>query len=536
MKPTRAQRRSWVYWVVLGLAAASLSSPAARADCAFPAPAVDHLRSYRASFHAPSRLAVNADDTIYVADPRNGRLLARAADGRIVAEVRDLGFPVSVGADPRAVGSVFVGDGNTGSVTAFSPDLRDVLFQLGRGSGELLYPGDIAVANGEVFVTDHFNHEVRVYDSSGGFLRSFGSLGDGDGQFSFPMGIAVTSDRVYVGDQARPSSRSRVQVFDLQGGFLSVMLWRLGSFRAGRLALPQGLWVDESGGEDRLFVVDAYAGRVQVVDEFGCIAATIGDYGEVRGLNLPTDLVIDSFGRLVVAVANGARLEMYGLDNYADPEAVIPAVVEIEPGTVDRQEPLAVVLVHLEVPGYRLAEVDASSLTANGVGAIRSTVGDWDGDGEADFRIEVDWSSLMSTLPAQGVGAIEVTGSLGAFQIIATGEVEVAAGGDADGDGVPTTEDRCPDTAVDALVDGQGCSIAQLCPCSGPAAEVEWRNHGAYVKCVGEAARAFRDADLIGASGLGAIVRDAARSTCGRQERERKEKKRRGKKRRGGKR
>jgi len=81
---------------------------------------------------------------------------------------------------------------------------------------------------------------------------------------------------------------------------------------------------------------------------------------------------------------------------------------------------------------------------------------------------------------------------------------------DADGDGVPNDRDQCPATPSGTVVNAQGCSIAQLCPCDG-----NWQNHGEYVRCVIEHAWDFYRAGLIDGAKRKAIVAAAARSDCG---------------------
>jgi len=81
---------------------------------------------------------------------------------------------------------------------------------------------------------------------------------------------------------------------------------------------------------------------------------------------------------------------------------------------------------------------------------------------------------------------------------------------DADLDGVPDVDDRCRHTPAGAVVDDDGCSIGDLCPC-----EEAWSSHGEYVRCVAAAAAEFHDADRIGRDEKGAIVSAAARCDCG---------------------
>lgn len=80
---------------------------------------------------------------------------------------------------------------------------------------------------------------------------------------------------------------------------------------------------------------------------------------------------------------------------------------------------------------------------------------------------------------------------------------------DMDGDGVTDGVDSCLET-VGAIFNTDGCAVAQLCPCDN-----NWKNHGAYVKCVAHAANDFRDAGLISDSEHGTIVSEAAQSSCG---------------------
>jgi len=84
------------------------------------------------------------------------------------------------------------------------------------------------------------------------------------------------------------------------------------------------------------------------------------------------------------------------------------------------------------------------------------------------------------------------------------------AGKDSDHDGVWDYLDQCPNTTPGAVVDTNGCSIAQLCPCNGP-----WKNHGEYVKTVESVAAKFVQEGRITEQQRAAIVKQAANSDCG---------------------
>ncbi len=319
-----------------------LSSLAQTANCpavgeAPPAPQVTYLRSYRVSFHSPARLAVDADDRVYITDPLKGRIVVRDSEGRVVHEQKGLGFPNSVAVDGQ--GRIYVGDKASGAVTVHTPDWEP-LFTLGQGHGEFAQPGDIAIdrATGHAYVTDTNAHRVKVYGSDGQWLRSFGEQGSGNGQFNHPSGVYVTADAVLVADQGN----RRIQRFDPDGNFCAVLARR-------RVNYPQGIWVD---GSERILVADAFQGNVRVLDQNGLELDHIGGFGDAKGdMRIPLDLAMDRFGRLFVSSANGARVDMFGVSAYTDPEVYVPATVDITPKQLDRAQTGITVTGLIEVPG-----------------------------------------------------------------------------------------------------------------------------------------------------------------------------------------
>jgi hypothetical protein len=77
-------------------------------------------------------------------------------------------------------------------------------------------------------------------------------------------------------------------------------------------------------------------------------------------------------------------------------------------------------------------------------------------------------------------------------------------------EGVTDGADLCVPTVAGQVVNGDGCAIADLCPCNN-----DWKNHGAYVSCVAHASEDFVDLGLITGTERGAIVSEAGASQCG---------------------
>ncbi|HEV2663820.1 MAG TPA: hypothetical protein VG324_02865, partial [Blastocatellia bacterium] len=78
---------------------------------------------------------------------------------------------------------------------------------------------------------------------------------------------------------------------------------------------------------------------------------------------------------------------------------------------------------------------------------------------------------------------------------------------DCDHDGVPNAEDQCAETPLGSIVNAQGCSIAQICPCA-------MDSHDEYVACVRDTARIFQQAGLISNSQRRQIIENARVASC----------------------
>ncbi|MBI3782242.1 MAG: SMP-30/gluconolactonase/LRE family protein [Deltaproteobacteria bacterium] len=437
-------------WLTLAVPHPTRAVCVSAATSGVPAPAVTHLRSYRAALSAPSRLATSAAGTIYVADPGRRQVVVRAASGRVLARIDGIGKPVSVAVGNT--GTVYVGDSESGSVTAFDAQWQP-LFQLGQGVNEFALPNDISVdaGSGNLFVADSRAQLVKVYSASGSPLFSFGGQGTGDGQFLFPAAVHVDSaaHQVLVADQLT----YRIQIFDLGGSFVSCFGGQ-GS-DSGKFNGPQALAVDSAG---RVYVADAVEGRIQILDRSGGFIGYIGEFGEASGqLRLPTGLVIDPGNRLLVAVANNACIEMFGLDTYSDAESVVPADVRVEPDAIEKAVPKSAVTAYIEVPGYPLDQIDLASVTANGVRSTSpAAIGDYDGNGIPELRLELDGQALVAALPTRGAATLRVSGTLGALALEGSTTVQVVTCGPGAVCGLGDSDPQCNQAVC---VPDVGCTI-----------------------------------------------------------------------------
>ncbi|MBU1140627.1 MAG: NHL repeat-containing protein [Proteobacteria bacterium] len=204
-------------------------------------------------------------------------------------------------------------------------------------------PSDVAVgADGFIYVVDGVNQCIKVFDSKGKFLFSFGEAGSGPGQFNYPLGMDIDgAGRLYVAD----SGNQRVQIFSIKGRFLNEIKVESTS---GKVPDPTDVAVDSEGTEvfvvdndnhciykydlktlkllevignagiarmefrypflismDRdkyLYIVDVINTRVQEMTRDGKFVRFIGDWGVEKGQFFrPKGVAVDSKGRVYVS-------------------------------------------------------------------------------------------------------------------------------------------------------------------------------------------------------------------------------------------
>lgn len=185
---------------------------------------------------AASALAATATQGLYVGTS-SGDLISFSSglDSLAARTLTDSsGQAVITGVAADSAGNVWVADARDQNVRSYDPQgtVQDTI----GNPAQLLTPGSVFVArNGAVWVADRAGNVIRVYDASKSLRLSFGSSGSGPGQFSEPWAVALNQqqDRCYVAD----AGNRRVQVFDTSGGYVA-------SFGDSTLRFPVALSVD----------------------------------------------------------------------------------------------------------------------------------------------------------------------------------------------------------------------------------------------------------------------------------------------------
>lgn len=188
----------------------------------------------------------------------------------------------------------------------------------GGGNSESPISGIKETKEGDIIISDDFNHRVQVYDHDYKLKFSFGQKGNNVGEFYYPKGIEIDSEgNIYVAD----SWNHRIQKFNKNGKFASTF----GSYgnKPARLNEPVSIAIND---KSELLVVDRCNHRIQYFDEKENYLGSIGHRGRVieedlaelfetpfetfsfPSLEFPSDIAIDSKNDIYIVDSHNHRI------------------------------------------------------------------------------------------------------------------------------------------------------------------------------------------------------------------------------------
>lgn len=157
--------------------------------------------------------------------------------------------------------------------------------------------------DGNIYITDYGNHEVKVFDEDGEFLNKFNKVGP-DGVLESPVGIAVSNGKIYVSD----IMRSQLYEFDADGNFQrSLITPKIKGQLIG--ITPCGVTLGQNGD---IYLTDILNHRVVVLDSDGELKMKLGVAGDKEGaLAYPNDLAVNNKGKVFVSDSNNFRVQVF---------------------------------------------------------------------------------------------------------------------------------------------------------------------------------------------------------------------------------
>jgi len=244
----------------------------------------------RGEFRSPQGVAIGTAGTIFVADTGNGRIDALTVAGTLVRswdptgnQLGQLVRPSSVAAYGDLESRVLVADPAAGKGDVLDPGgTFDFHWPLG-----LLSPSAVAIdPEGNAYLLDTGLQEIRKYDFSGNFVRSW------HGPFRFARGLVVDAQGdMYVAD----AGKHRILTLGPTGRMLAT--WTVSSKASGAHASPQALARDASGN---LYVAESHGSQVVVLSPSGSVLNQWKIRGTAGSFGLPLGVVVGSRGRVYV--------------------------------------------------------------------------------------------------------------------------------------------------------------------------------------------------------------------------------------------
>ena len=234
---------------------------------------------------------------VYVFDQKEGRLdVWESAQG-------DTHFKSPAGIALGEGGDVYVADADLGVVARIN---RKGEGQNLIGKGELLRPVGVAYdpATHLLYVSDTYGHDIKVFDAEGRLLRSIGQRGDRLGEFNYPTYLALAKGELYVTD----TMNSRVQVLNAETGKARLAIGEIG-LNVGNMVRPKGVAVDDNGN---IYVVESYYDHLLVFNSNGDFLMAIGGTGQDIGkFYLPSGVWTDAHNRIYVSDMFNGRVVLF---------------------------------------------------------------------------------------------------------------------------------------------------------------------------------------------------------------------------------
>jgi DNA-binding beta-propeller fold protein YncE len=279
----------------------------------------------------PEGVAVdNNGESVYVTDTSNHRFIkfntngvGKGKWGEEGTEKEKFLYPSGIVVD--SVGNIYIADTGKGKksnhrVKKYNSSVVCIEYWGGHGGpgptgdGKFNFPIDIAVDNnGFLYVSDHNNHRIQVFDESGGYQDKWGTEGGGAGEFNKPDGIAYSNGEIYVADH----DGNRIQKFDDGGTF--IYQWGSGGIGEGEFNKPAGIALNKY---KYVYVTDMKNNRVQKFDSNGKFLCQWGSKGHGDGKFFePRGIAVDVNNYIYVCDTKNNRIQkfkMSGTETYGD--------------------------------------------------------------------------------------------------------------------------------------------------------------------------------------------------------------------------
>lgn len=223
-------------------------------------------------FLYPKQVAVDEYGGLYIADYGNSRIVYRNPYTGFYMQIASVYSPWGVAYDGS--GKIYVSSWYDDTIKVYQNGfLINTFGGSGSGNGELSLPADLAIGvyQGQeaLFVADCGNNRIQIFSMQGAYLGALGEssydpLGEyaynkSDGGMLLPYGVAIDADdNIVVSD----TSHKCIRIYNSNGVLIET--WGDMSSSEGNFFSPMGLDINLDTG--RLYIADGVLERVQYYD------------------------------------------------------------------------------------------------------------------------------------------------------------------------------------------------------------------------------------------------------------------------------
>ncbi|MCF6236388.1 MAG: SMP-30/gluconolactonase/LRE family protein [Gammaproteobacteria bacterium] len=159
------------------------------------------------------------------------------------------------------------------------------------------------VKTGRIYVADVREHKIKVLDSDGVLLETWGEHGETIDALNTPTYLSLVNDQLYITD----TFNSRVKVLDLNGKVLKIIGKR--GLYVGDLPRPKGVAVDTKG---HIYVMESYYDHLLIYNQEGDLLLPIGGSGHGVGqFYLPAGVWTGQGNRIYIADMFNGRVVIF---------------------------------------------------------------------------------------------------------------------------------------------------------------------------------------------------------------------------------